>query len=188
MSAEPHLPDLARRLPGTHRNRYKPRGFLPAVLLWCPKCDQLRTRVQPKQLRTFCSSCPKPAPQADDAERAAHEVRWNKVLSRTVTRRLSPTSTWVRYEHERDDDPASLNKWSGGSPREIERAVDIRKGRPVLRAFPYKMLELHDRSYAFFVEQLLLMGWIKSERAVELPFFDPQGVPVPALRERLRII
>jgi hypothetical protein len=184
MPADLELGDLVRRLAGSHRSRYKPRGLFSAALLYCPKCERLWTRVRPKHLRTFCTRCPPPLPDDQDDVRRESIATFNRLANRAFTKAWGSKSTWIASD---GTDRGSLAKWGAGSAREIERALHIEKGRPEIRCFRCLMLELPDRTFAFFTEHRVLMAWIKTDRAIELPFFEPGELSVSELKERLGI-
>jgi len=184
------LRDVVRRMRGSHRGRYKPRGLTLAALLFCPQCEQLRVRLRPKQLRTFCSRCPSPAEDpGDDARRRMIEFQ-SRLMSSVIRQNTSPKSTWVQHDERvsGEDLETRLKKWGTGGSREVEKELQKDKGRPVLLHFACLLLELPDRTFMFFDDEKALFAWVKEARVVELPYFDPAPHSEAELRAKVKLL
>lgn len=181
------LRDLVGRMRGSHRGRYKPRGLAPSALLFCPQCERLWVRLRPKEFRTFCSRCPKPSEDpGDDARRRTIEFQ-SRLMSSLIMR--DPNSTWVQNERVSNEDfETRLSKWGTGGAREVEKQLQREKGRPVLQRFPCLLLELPDRTFMFFTDEEALFAWVKEERVIELPYFDPAPHSEAELRARVKLL
>jgi hypothetical protein len=111
----------------------------------------------------------------------------SRLISSLIMR--NPNSTWVQNESVSTEDlDTKLKKWGTGGPREVEKELQREKGRPEIQRFPCLLLELPDCTFMFFTDKHTLFAWVKEERVVELPYFDPAPHSEAELRAMVKLL